>query len=177
MNDMTVIPEVWPVAADKQGLWLLSGDGPWQATLPVQADGDVHAEIELLVQMHGLDLSDVPLLHSTSWRPNGTSIVLTYLAVVRRPGPVLENWIDAKPVSPHLLAFTGNPPPHGAAEAPIPRESDVLYHALRHAAFLRDTDTETAAVFDEHWLRHLEKLRPALAGMYRTDDKEHRRAA
>jgi hypothetical protein len=36
---MIVIAEVWPVAADELGLWLLSGDGP-RPSLPVMDDSE-----------------------------------------------------------------------------------------------------------------------------------------
>lgn len=180
MNDMTVLGEVWPLAADEEGIWLLSGLDPWQSALPITSDADIHAEIELLMQMHGMDLSDVPLLHSTSWRQHGPSTILTYVAIVRKPGYVRQNWPVAEPISPHLPGFVGKPYQHGAAEAPTPRFIDVVLHAIRHLALLRDTDDTAAAVFDEHWLHHIEKLRPALAGMYRIDEHrpaDHRRVA
>lgn len=174
-ENMTVYPEVWPVAADETGLWLISGVGPWRPALPVQGDGDVHADVELELSMNGLDMSDVPLLHSTSWRPDGSSVILTYIAVVRRPGFVRENWPGAEPISPLLPGAVGKPLTHDANEPPIPRYVDCLLHAIRHLAFLRDWDSAAFAVLDRHWLRHLEGLRPALAGMY--TDVECRRAA
>ena len=36
---MMVVAEVWPVAADELGLWLLSGDGP-RPSLPVMDDAE-----------------------------------------------------------------------------------------------------------------------------------------
>ena len=47
MSDMTVWPEIWPVAADPEGVWLLSGVGPWQTRLPVPADSTIHADATL----------------------------------------------------------------------------------------------------------------------------------
>lgn len=172
---MTVYPEVWPVVADENGLWLISGCGPWRTALPVGSDTDVHAEVELELTTNGVDLADVPLLHSTSWRPDGGSIILTYIAVVRCAGAVREVWPDAEPISPLLPGAVGRPLPHGAAEPPVPRYVDCLLHAIRHVAFLRDADATAAAALDGHWLRHLDGLRPALAGMYR--DAECQRAA
>jgi hypothetical protein len=171
---MTVIPEVWPIAADKEGLWLVSGDGPWMPRLPVPADGEVHAEVELTLAFNGVDRREVRLLHSTSWRPVGTSIVLTYVAVVCRPGYVRENWSRAEPISPLLPGAVGKPLVHAAAAAPDPRDVDVLFHGLRHLAFLRDTDATAAAVLVGDWVGHLARFQPALAGMY---GEEHREAA
>ena len=163
---MTVYTETWPVAADAKGLWLVSGRGPWRSRLPVPADSEPHAEVELTLTGNGIDLSDVALLHSTSWRINASHTLLTYLAVVRRPGFVRENWPEAEPISPRLPDAVGKPLPHGAAEPPLVREVDVLLHGLRHAKLLIEYDATAAAAFDEHWLRHLENLRPSLAGMY-----------
>lgn len=175
MNEpMTVYVELWPVAADQEGLWLVSGRGPWRPTLPVPADSEPHAEVELLLRAHGIGEADVPLLHSTSWRLDAPHLLLTYLAVVRRPGFVRENWPGAEPISPRLLEVVGKPPTHDAAEPPLVRDLDVLAHALRHAAFLRDNDATAAAVLDEHWRTHLATLRPALAGMY---DEKHQGCA
>lgn len=177
---MTVYPEVWPVAADPIGLWLLSGDGPLRPRLPVMADGDVHADVELELHQFGLDASDVPLLHSTSWRPEDTSVILTYVAVARcGSGYVREWWPAAEPISPMLPRAVGKPPAHGAAEAPIPRHVDVLIHAIRHLAFLLEWDATAASVLDEHWRRHLSVLKPALAGLYsevHTSEVHHRAA-
>ncbi len=176
---MTVYPECWPVAADQFGLWLLSGVGPLRPDLPVYADSDVHAEVELELYRNGIDHADVPLLHSTSWRPEGPSIILTYLAAVRRPGLVRENWPTALPISPLLVSQVGKPATHDAAEPPVPRHVDVLEHALRHAAFLLEWDATAASAFDEHWVRHLKVLRPALAGLYSEvhNSEVHHRAA
>jgi hypothetical protein len=46
---MIVVAEVWPVAADELGLWLLSGDGP-RPSLPVMDDSEPfdYAEMELM---------------------------------------------------------------------------------------------------------------------------------
>jgi hypothetical protein len=46
---MIVVAEVWPVAADDLGLWLLSGDGP-RPSLPVMDDSEPfdYAEMELM---------------------------------------------------------------------------------------------------------------------------------
>lgn len=162
---MTVRVEVWPVAADSAGIWLVSGDDAWRDTLPVAADSEPHAEAKLLIGGHGAGGDDV-LLHSTSWRPDGGSVVLTYVAVLRRPGLVLDNWPDARPVGCELATAVGKPPAHAAAGVPVPRYVDVLLHALRHLRMLRDTDAVARNALDATWQRHLDDLAPALAGMY-----------
>ena len=174
---MTVSVEVWPLAADESGIWLLSNADAWRFG-PVEAASDVHYEAELLLFQHGIDPGDVVFLtrasegprveviHSTSWRPDGPTIVLTYMAVVKVAGYALETWPYAAPVTPSLLAAVGKAPPHGAAEVPVPRVVDVLLHGLRHLRFLLDYDAETATALDKNWRRHLGPLEPALASMF-----------
>lgn len=159
--------EVWPVAADPESLWLISGLDPWRSILSVRADEDPNADVEYVLGSNGVNMADVPLVHSTSWRVDSPRLYLTYLAVVRRPGFVRDNWVEAKPISPRMLDAVGKPAPHDAAEPPTEiREVDVLMHALRHARLLWEFDASAAAALDEHWVRHLSTLRPALAGMY-----------
>ena len=176
---MTVTVEVWPVAADDTGIWLLSGGDAWRYG-PVEAASDVHYEVELLLFQHGIDPGDAvfirlpedtprsDVLHSTSWRPDGPTIVLTYMAVVKADGYVRETWPDAVPLTAAVPAAVGKAPPHGAAAVPVPRLVDVPFHGLRHLRFLAgpEGDAETAAALDANWLRHLAPLKPALAKMF-----------
>jgi hypothetical protein len=176
---MGVNVEVWPLAADDAGIWLISGGEPWSVG-PLDADSDVHYEVEWMLFRHDIGPDDAvfialppdapraDVIHSTSWRPDLGAIMLTYVAVVRTAGYVLETWPDAAPVTSALPAAVGKAPPHGAADVPVPRVIDVLLHGLRHLRFLMgpDGDAETAAALDENWIRHLAPLRPALAKMF-----------
>lgn len=173
---MTVSVEVWPLAADEAGIWLLSGGDAWRFG-PVEAASDVHYEVEWLMFQHDIDpesvsFIDIPgrpvaeMVHSTSWRPDGPSIVLTYMAVVRASGYMRERWPDAAPITADVAEAVGRPPTHAANEAPIPRMVDVLFHGLRHLKYLQQTDRTTADAMGETWKRHLEPFTPALAGMY-----------
>lgn len=174
MNEpMTTRVEVWPVAADAAGIWLLSGDDAWRPALPIPADSEPHAEVELTLAQNGVT-DGVVLIHSTSWRVDGPSVVLTYVAVIRPRDLVLDQWPNANPVSADLADAVGRPPTHGPTEVPTPRYIDVLIHALRHLSYLMETDaTSRQALDDPHWRRHLAALRPALAGMY---EVQHRAA-
>lgn len=165
LEPMTVRVEVWPVAADEAGLWLVSGGTPWLSDA-VMADGDVHFEVEMLLREHGIDPDGTAVIHSTSWRPEGPAVVLTYMAAIVAEGFALDAWPDAKPVAPELLDARGGPPTHGATEAPIPRHLDVLFHGLRHLRHLQMFDATNAAAMGELWREHLESFEPALAGMY-----------
>jgi hypothetical protein len=164
---MQVWVEVWPVAADDAGIWLVSGLDAWRPSLPVMADEEPHADVELVLHENSA-ADDAVLLHSTSWRVDGPGVVLTYVAVLRKPGYVRANWPGAEPISPRLPRAVGRPLAHGAAEPPLPRHVDVLMHAVRHLRFLLDTDDTAAASLDAHWRRHLAEMTSALAGMYRT---------
>jgi hypothetical protein len=166
---MTVRVEVWPLAADPAGIWLVSGDDAWRDRLPVMADSEPHADVQLLLAQNNVDFH-AALVHSTSWRVDGTSVVVTYIAVLRTPGLVLDSWPDAKPVPLELAAAVGRPPVHGPTEVPVPRYVDVLFHGLRHLRFLLDTDATSRQALDGSWRRHLGALTPALARMYEEAD-------
>jgi hypothetical protein len=166
---MTVMVEVWPVAADGRGLWLISGEDAWRPDLVVMADEDIHANVELEMWRPGLDHADVPLLHSTSWHQHWGSAMHTYMAMVRQPGYVVDNWPGAMPISTWLPGEVGQPLRHDPAEPPNPRYIDVMLHGLRHLLFLQMYDDDHAAKFDGLWRRHLEAFTPALAKMYRRD--------
>ncbi len=157
--------EVWPVAADTQGIWLISGSTQWHPALPVAADSEPHAEVELLLAENGA-LTDAALIHSTSWRVDGPRLVLTYMVIVNCPGFVRKQWPMAAPVDVWLPAAVGRPLTHAANEPPTPRHVDVLLHGLRHLRFLRDEDGTAAAVMSAEWHRHLDGFAPALARMY-----------
>ena len=175
----TVGIEVWAVAADREAIWL-DGLDAWRDG-PLPADTTVHFETQRLLLDHGIDPRDtlfvripeaappVDVIHSTSWRDEGPSVTLTYMAVVHTAGFVLDMWPDAAPVTLALPAETKRPAPHRAAKAPeYIRASDVLLHGLRHLKFLISPwgDAEVAAVLDRNWRRHLHALKPALATMY-----------
>jgi hypothetical protein len=166
-EDMKVRVEVWPLAADAAGLWLLSDDAWRSGNVP--ADDEPHSEISYLLGDHGV-IDDTGLVHSTSWRVDGPAVILTYLAVVHTPDLVLDAWPDARPVTDDLMKAVGKPPTHAPTEAPAPRYIDVLLHGLRHLRFLMDADATTASAFDANWRRHLEPLEPELARMY---DQHH----
>jgi hypothetical protein len=167
-ESMAVRVEVWPVAADEAGIWLVSGDDAWRDPLPVMADSEPHAEAELVLAQNRV-LDDLLLLHSTSWRVDGPAIVLTYVAVISSFGIVRDRWSDARPIGTGLADAVGKPPASSPVDPPEPRYIDVLMHALRHIRFLLDTDDMNSAVLDQRWRRHLASLEPALAGMYRQE--------
>lgn len=193
MNErMGVRVEVWPVAADPAGIWLLTEDGDAWRSGPIQAGSEPHREVTELIRLHG-EQRAIALLHSTSWRVDTgvtggveDALVLTYIAVLGSHGRaglryadergpanlhgdfeyVRELWPWARPLSLRLVEQVGRPPYHAADAPPAPRHIDVLMHAVRHLRFLLDTDVSAKAALDDHWRMHLGDLRPSLAGMY-----------
>src|SRR5436305_15165843 len=108
-ESMTVRPEIWPVAADDHALWLISGNDAWRPRLPVMADSEPHADVELELAARGVR-DDLALLHSTSWRVDGPSVVLTYVAVIQSAGPIRGTWPTALPITLDLADAVGKPP-------------------------------------------------------------------
>jgi hypothetical protein len=161
---MAAWAELWPLAADDNGIWLLSGGDAWRAG-PVPADSEPFFEIELLMHRHDPAMQ-LDLIHSTSWRVDGPRLILTWVGIARNDGLVIDRWPKALPVTTKLHEKVGNPITHAANEPPTPRDIDVLLHAIRHLRFLRDTDESARAVMTEAWLRHLTTWEPALSGMY-----------
>ena len=160
----TVRVEVWPVTADPAGLWLLSG-GDALRSGPVKASSDAHAEAETLLAGCSA-LEDLKLLHSTSWRSEGESVILTYIAVVGCTDLAAARWPAASPISPEVPEAVGKPYPASAAGPPVPRYIDVLMHGLRHLSFLLKTDSQAREALCGTWHDRLQAFAPSLAGMY-----------
>ena len=156
--------ELWVLAADKTGIWLISGDDAWR-TDRVSADEDAFAEIDLLAYGHAPDLA-LSVIHSTSWRQEASGFVLTFAAIAQAGEFVQDRYPGALPITPGLLGTVGRPAPHDAARSPVPRYIDVLMHSVRHLRFLRDTDAPTRDAMSGDWRRHLEPFEPALAMLY-----------
>ncbi len=164
-NDMPVRVEVWPLAADDLGIWLISGGDAWRSG-NIPSDTEPHAEAELLIAGHLGDQAP-ELLHSTSWRTDGQAVILTYAATFEPVGEfVRDTWPDSAPISPAMAELVGRPITHGAAEPPTPRYVDVLLHAIRHLRFLKDTDESARQAMTPTWRKHLASWEPALSGLY-----------
>jgi len=172
VEPMTTAVEVWPVAADEVGIWLLSGGDALRGG-PVMADACMFAEVGLLLEGLGVPDGDVAAVHSTSWRQEGPRQVDTFMAVIAAGGLVRNRWPAALPVTADLAAVVGKPFTHAASGPPTPRYVDVLMHGLRHLHYLVEHDATAAAALGELWRRHLGPFEPALAGMY---DRLHHEA-
>lgn len=155
--------EVWPVGADQAGLWLISSDDAWRS-MPLSADKEPHQSVEDILAGEGA--TEITLMHSTSWRIDEASVMLTYMAVVNCHDSVRDEWPEARPISVELMDVVGKPLPTEPTTQPLPRYVDVLHHGLRHLRFLLDTDAAARAALTSTWRRHLAQLEPALSGMY-----------
>jgi hypothetical protein len=163
-ENMGVIPEIWPIAADRAGIWLIGG--PWY-TGPVPADSEPHFEIELDLMARGIR-GKVALMHSTSWRVDYKlgGHVDTYMVVLKADDLVRGIWPGARPITLAAVEKVGKPETHAPDEAPSPTHFHVLMHGLRHLRYLLDHDTTSATAMGDLWRQHLEPFEPALAVMY-----------
>lgn len=173
MNEpMPTYVEIWPVGCDANGLWLLDQDA-WRPSLPIMADTEPHAEVELELHTRGLDPNGdhVLAIHSTSWRPDRVGLVLTYMVAVDCPArDILDHWPHAMPIGPELVDAANEErlPLLGPKTPPEPQYLMVLLHGIRHLAMLVETDDDLArALSGGHWQRHFARLQPAMARMYR----------
>ena len=161
---MGVRIELWPVAADGAGIWLVSGGDAWRSAR-IDADSFVQSEVELLAAEYAPGVR-LQVTHSTSWRQDRSGLVVTYVAIAEAPEFVQDRWPDALPLTTEVLGEVGKPHPHAPNGAPLPRRIDVLMHAVRHLRFLRDMDVPTSAAMDSNWKSHLQPFEPALACMF-----------
>ncbi|MET8341015.1 hypothetical protein [Streptosporangium canum] len=160
--------EIWPVAADEIGLWLLSGTEPWRSG-PVPQDLGPRDEAQIVLDDN--EVSDaLRVIHSTSWRAEPGHIMLTYIAAVDVGGPARQEWPAAVPIAPELAAVVGKPAPTSPTGEPVPRYIDVLLHGIRHLRFLTYTDSPARNALGPQWRQHLEAWEPALSGMYEEGD-------
>lgn len=177
--------EVWPVAADIAGFWLLGGKtGAWDPIDATEATWSQHEAVEQVLGMHGA-LGVTRALHSTSWRPDVGKPwdVFTYIACVDAGQAVIDVWPEARPIGRALLQAVGKPYVHDPTAAPLPRFIDVAAHAIRHIRLLTNPhcdafDAVTATAVSglpgdgtgrSWWDVHLEGLKGQLAGLYRPE--------
>jgi hypothetical protein len=165
------IAEIWPLAVDDLGIWLISGRDAWRTgPVPSGSGADFEAKLELFA--YGISVGDLPWMHSTSWRDELPRMIVTYAAWVQAPGSDLVRgaWRNAMPVTAEAAAAVGPAPPHHPAQPPEPTYWHVLMHGLRHMKYLSDpaNDVDSAAVLatDDRWARHLAPFEPELARMF-----------
>lgn len=171
-ENMTVVVEVWPVAVDDNGVWLLGPDA-LRGALPVPADSDPLTECKLLLAQHGIAADQLIEIHGTSTRTDGPRLLSTHYATVESRCPIVQYWPQAQPIDLSLAedvltASGGRVPPHEPLGTPTPRDFDVLLHALRHLWARLGYDQDAIDTYADRplWALHLQSLAPALARMY-----------
>lgn len=169
---MGVLLEVWGVAADRHGLWLVSGHGDdvgadaWRPGMHLGADEDVHHSVELVLAQFARRKPEV--IHSSSWRqdPDGGGLILTYMTVFRPVGRVLSSWPTAHPITADLAALVDKPWAHGPVDKPLPRWFDVLWHGIGHLRWLNEHNSTVHEALPGYWQAPLAEFTPTIAGMY-----------
>jgi hypothetical protein len=97
-------------------------------------------------ELAGLDSPAPPgtVVHSTSWRPTGGGLILTY-AVLPDPDPAWDS-VRAVPAQAHIVCSAD-------AAAPTPAVvaiEHVLAHALRHLSLVAQTSPAVMAAVQTH---------------------------
>ena len=155
-----VVVETW---------FLFCDNGRWMSTAEVReamASGDhPHRYAAAAADRAGV-AGDV--VHSTSWRMEAGSIVLTYIVISSRPLPG-----EAYSVHDEHDHLGGTPPDHAGdpetADATLAPDglgsSAVLHHAIHHLALLARTNPSIISSLSRSALESLDRLAPAGAGV------------
>lgn len=140
--------EVFVVFEEGTEIYLTGPDGPrpWL----IETHGRENPMEEIRRTATSL-LPDMFLLHSTSWRWEGTAVVLTFIAAVAKGTGESRLLSDAREIA------RGSP-----TAPPAEIESDqVLHHALRHLAWLGREDEAVRDSLSGGWREALSKYVPA----------------
>lgn len=160
--------EMWPLAADKRRLWCLSGDLPWVSEGELMADGDPHFMAKTELEYRAVWDRTVAL-HSTSWRWEMPTLLLTYVAVVETSELARIEWHGARPIDLDVFDAIGKPTPHGPKDKPEPTRLDALMDGLEEMLGQAHKNSAYAFLLEPPWGAYMEKLSPALTTMYRHD--------
>ena len=142
--------EVFVVTHDGVQARLTGPDGPhaWH----IETANAEHP-LDLVRAMATSTMSDVLLVHSTSWRWDRQAVVLTFLVVVE---PSIIGPMRSTPIVRSDLARST------AHEAPADIGSNqILEHALLHLAWLAKEDPVVAETLSEAWITELSTYVPS----------------
>lgn len=145
-----VTAEVFVVARVDGTLRLSGPCGPAPWLLEAAAGGHPMAVVDRLVRAN---LTQVVLVHSTSWRWEHGQTVLSFVAVVP---PSAIDGMEA--VTVDRAALARGTATEAASQVPWPA---VLEHGLRHLAWLVKDDDEVASALDDGWHAILHDYVPA----------------
>ena len=153
--------EIVPVFLGAGGIyWVRPRD---QLSWQVQSDPD--AEPSDVVASAVRELESTPLVvHSTSWRFQGESLVLTYIAVISN-GQVFTNGFETVGVTHRdITRGSATAPPEGIGV------EEVIEHALRHLAWLARDDSSIARALPTGWVEALEPFPEQPFSAYQLSD-------
>lgn len=143
-----VLIELFPVYLSNGMPYVLipGGEESWQ--FPMPGSRPAHELVKSELSAYNLEGE---IIHSTSWRQDREKLLITYLAVVRKPEKIPAGW-EAFPVAATGLVRGGttSPPENIPAGA-------VIHHAFQHLAWLFQTDPVVRKTLAESWE---ETLRP-----------------
>lgn len=146
--DAPVTAEVFTLAATGGGIVLTGpcGAAPWL----IETDRTEHP-LDAVRRIVTGALDDVLLLHSTSWRFDRDSVILTFVVVVDDPGTMAAELIERV----GLARSEATSAPGAIAHA------QVVEHAIRHLAWLAVEDAVVRDTLDPAWHDMLRAYIPA----------------
>jgi hypothetical protein len=157
---MISIPPGWdvqgPVQAEVFVVWMHDGrleltgpcgPGPWYLEL-----GETDHPVEVVDRIVRDVVGAPRLVHSTSWRRDRRSVVLSFVVVI---DPEQVGSMESRPVGRAALARSGAT----AAPAKIAHDQ-VVEHALRHLAWLAQDDPVVRGELDSAWCEALGEYLP-----------------
>lgn len=137
--------EVFVVVLDSSGTPLLTGPcgaAPWF----IEAGGDEHP-MTTVDRLAAANLGVVHVAHSTSWRHEGGSVVLSFVVV---------SDIEATSAFQHAPVRRAELARGGATSAPVQIDwAQVLEHGLRHLCWLLGDDEHVRQSLPQGWPRVL----------------------
>jgi hypothetical protein len=141
--------EIFVVWLDADAISITGPDGPRGWIIQIDdAEHPVEAVDRIVRGLLGPPL----LVHSTSWRRDGTAIVLSFVVVI---GPRQAAGLESLPVTRADLARSD------ATRAPAAIRSDqVLEHGLRHLAWLAREDPVVSERLSQGWKNALSRYVP-----------------
>jgi hypothetical protein len=140
--------EVFVVFEEGSEIFLTGPEGPRPWLIETHGKENPMEEIRRTATVL---LPDLFLLHSTSWRWEGTAVILTFIAAIAKGGG-----------ESRLLSAAGEIARGSATAAPAEVDADqVLHHALRHLAWLGREDEAVRDSLSPGWREALSKYVPA----------------
>ena len=136
--DGPVTAEVFTLCRSGDALELTGpcGAAPWL----IEVGREEHP-LETVRRIVEGSLPDLELLHSTSWRWDRQSVVLTFVAVVPDPSSMEHRPVDRAELARSSSTSAPDDIEHG----------QVLEHAIRHVAWLAAEDDVVRSTLDRGW--------------------------